>query len=252
MSLKIWPPLRGAFLLLIGFLPAVVQGISPEQISFIERGGSGEPHLVFLHDGTVRFVIEDIELPAMEQLKSTTLQPSIKNFRPSYLQSKEDVYSIFSDMRTDYRESGECYNMAHIWAKEAFERSRLNSMKLFIFFSSHFIRRHRFPWWFHVAPMVFLQQGRRAESYVLDRRYATYPMGIQEWSEMFVKTGRQCRLVRTFAEYRNQQAQEDCFLIETSMYFWQPRDIQTRDTRGIEKSSFIPGELGHALRDAFP
>jgi hypothetical protein len=251
MSLSIRPPLRGAFLLFICLFPISIWGLSPDRISHVERGYNGEPDLLFLYDGSVRFVEAGFEMPAAESINKTTSPPSGKSFRPSYLQSKEEIYNIFSDMRTDYRENGECYNMAHIWAKEAFDRSGLNSMKLFIFFSAHFIRRYRFPWWFHVAPMVFLQQDRRAESYVLDRRYATYPMSIQEWSEMFVKTGRQCRLVRTFAAYRDQQSQEDCFLIETSMYFWQPRDIQTRDTRGIEKKSFIPGELAHALRDGF-
>lgn len=168
------------------------------------------------------------------------------SFEPSVI-SEQEVNSVFKRMRRNYQYDSQCYNRAHVWAYEEFQKTGLKSMKLFLFFTSRYIRNYRYKWWFHVSPMTVSEQGDR----VIDRRYTSGPRTKDNWTKNFIYSGRKCPEVNRYYDYRNNQQKEDCYLIPVSMYFWQPRDIERRDRTGEEKTSFIKSEVDYAYWEAF-
>jgi hypothetical protein len=187
---------------------------------------------------------ETIELSTEEV---PVLRPTIQaSFEPSVV-SLGQATAIFSRMRRNYQDDSQCYNRAHIWAWEEFNKTQLNSSKLFLFFTNRYIRNYHYKWWFHVSPMVATKEGDR----VLDRRFTTSPRTKASWVSNFVTSGRGCPIVNKYYDYRNNQEKEDCYLIPVSMYFWQPRDIEYRDRTGFEKTSYKKSEVDYAYWEAF-
>jgi hypothetical protein len=172
---------------------------------------------------------------------------SLPPYIPTVLKDYNSALSVLNKMRRGYTDEGQCFNRAHVWAYEEFKRSRLNSMKLFLFFTNRYIRNYNFHWWFHVTPMTYVGNTMRT----LDRRYAKGPALTKAWTDIFIKSKRTCRMIKTFARYHEYQQNEDCYLIPVSMYFIIPRDIERRDLMGIERDQFLEKDMDRAYRDAF-
>jgi Glutaminase len=170
-------------------------------------------------------------------------------FRPSVIQSTSEALKIFNKMRRDYTKYGECFNRAHIWAYEAYKKSRLNSMKVFMFFTERYIRKYKYHWWFHVTPAVYVGTTKILKT--LDRRYSSGPRQTKTWSDAFIKSKRRCKLVTKFDDYWLNQDKEDCYHINSSMYYVIPRDLEKRDITGIEKDEFVDKELIRAYKNGF-
>lgn len=273
------------FLSLLFILSLPLQAVTIQsKIESIDQGQKDSPHLIFLQNGVVVFleisqqelfnsILTEIKsqrimefevdqnqnllsihysdsLPASEEIHPQTESPVL--YKPTIFKDHESAYRMFKDMREDYKEdSGQCYNMAHIWAYEEYLRTKTQSIKLFMFFTNKFIRRYRFPWWFHVSPAVFATSENKISRLILDRRYTTYPMSTKEWTDIFIESGRDCKEVNKMAEYIRTSKSEDCYLIETPMYYWQPRNIRLRDTHGRIKETFSKSEIQHARNEAF-
>ena len=169
------------------------------------------------------------------------------NYTPTNLSSQDQAVSIFSKMRRNYQNQSQCYNRAHIWAYEEFNRSGLQSIKLFMFFTRKYIRNYRYHWWFHVTPMTYVAGVPKT----LDRRYTRGPLNIKTWTDVFIYSKRACPTVSKYTDYSQNQTVEDCFLIPVSMYYWQPRDILRNEQTGAEKTSFIRSEVNWAYDEAF-
>jgi hypothetical protein len=169
------------------------------------------------------------------------------SYEPTMVSGTTEASKIFRRMRRDYQNKSQCYNRAHIWAHEEYKKTGLKSMKLFLFFTSRYIRNYRYKWWFHVAPMVNTPSG----DLVLDRRYSRVPQYKDTWTKDYIYSGRKCPIVSKYYDYRNNQGKEDCYLIPVSMYFWQPRDIEKRDRTGYEKTQYFQSEINHAYWEAF-
>ena len=110
---------------------------------------------------------------------------------------------------------------------------------------------YRYHWWFHVTPMVYVGGSTQANWRVLDRRYTRGPLTTKTWTNIFMHNDATCKVVNKYYDYRNHQQAEWCYLIPTSMYFWQPRDIERRDRTGYEKTNYINSEVNHAFWEAF-
>jgi len=253
------------------------------KIEAVDLGQYEDPHLLLLENGLVLFLsttehelfksittgfmashLFEFEIdkaqnvPSLRSLKvnfplekNLSSSPSIA-YSPSLLPNIEMAYKIFQSMRDNYKEDGgQCYNMAHVWAYEENKRIALRSMKLFMFFTLKYIRAYHFPWWFHVTPTVYVKDLNKSSRVILDRRYTTYPMPLKEWTDQFIKTKVNCKEVKKMSENSMGSDVEDCFLIETPMYYWQPRDIRLRDTEGKIKNDFYRSEVDFALSEAF-
>lgn len=173
------------------------------------------------------------------------------SFDPTVIGSQTEANNIFKRMRRDYQYNSQCYNRAHVWAYEEYQKTGLNSIKLFLFFTNRYIRNYRYKWWFHVSPMALLKDGDSSVERVFDRRYTGGLRAIKSWTDIFIASKRTCPRVQRYNDYRNNQETEDCYLIPVSMYFWQPRDILRRDQTGSVKVQFFKSEVDWAYWEAF-
>lgn len=252
------------------------------RVDSIEEGSGNLPHLIKLENGRVVFlddsdkdelsafhesmrnqeyleivVNDENSFESAQTVENENAAPleghthSAFSYTPTVIPNLAEARSIFSRMRRNYQYESQCYNRAHIWAYEEFNRSSLNSMKLFLFFTNRYIRNYRYDWWFHVSPMALVNEEGASVERVLDRRYTSGPMYVNSWTNIFIYSRRKCPVVQKYNDYRNNQEKEDCYLIPVSMYFWQPRDIVARDNNGYEKKSFIRSEVDWAYWEAF-
>jgi hypothetical protein len=186
--------------------------------------------------------IDDKSVPVSKEVA-----PALRvSYEPTVVSSAE-ASSIFRRMRRDYQNQSQCYNRAHIWTYEEFKYSGLRSLKLFLFFTNRYIRNYRYKWWFHVSPMVSSSSGEL----VLDRRYTSGPRLKDTWTKNFIYSGRKCPVVNNYYDYRNHQEEQDCYLIPTSMYFWQPWNIQSRDNGNGSPTQYYQSNINHAYWEAF-
>jgi hypothetical protein len=253
------------------------------QIHSIEKGERGEPHLIMFSDGHVGFIESDgvlvleaikknlesedtVEVilddrhqivsisavsSAFEEINiSPNLPEELMSYEPSIINSSR-AYQVFRSMRRDYQNFSQCYNRAHIWTYEAFTSSALKSNKLFLFFTSRYIRKFNYKWWFHVTPMVYVGGTDQSFWRTLDRRYTSGPLTLRTWTNIFMLNNAYCPVVYNWSDYRYHQQERDCYLIPTSMYFWQPRDISYKERTGYEKSKYYMSEVNHAYWEAF-
>ena len=172
-------------------------------------------------------------------------------FVPTLLPDIKSVYDVFDRMRTDYQEQAQCSNMAHVWTYEEFKESGTKAMKVFLFFTNRYIKKYRFEWWFHVAPLYFYKDGEKIIPQVLDRRYTTLPLDVDTWTEHFIESGKRCKKIMHYREYNRNDRNEDCFVLPVSMYYWQPRNIRLDSKSGKVKTQFHQGELNRAYTEAF-
>ena len=170
-------------------------------------------------------------------------------YEPTVVKGYNAALNVFRGMRRDYSLSGECYNRAHIWAYEDHKKSKRNLMKIFMFFTTRYIRLYKFHWWFHVTPMAFV--NNMSSPRTLDRRYTAGPLMTKTWSDVFVRSKRKCPIVTKFDDFFLNQKTQHCFHIYTSMYFVTPRDIEKRDLTGVVKEEFIEKEVNRAYKNAF-
>lgn len=257
------------------------------RIHSIDEGEKGEPHLIMLTNGRTAFLDsknknkslldalkasleneETIELKLDQKLNLVSVETvnpqsdseeeqtfenemtSEKAYEPSIITSAQAT-TVFKNMRRDYQKESQCYNRAHIWNYEEFKRTGIKSGKLFLFFTSRYIRNYRYHWWFHVTPIVYVGGVAQSHWRALDRRYTSGPLTTKTWTDVFMLNNAFCPLVPKYSDYRNHQQSQDCYLIHTSMYYWQPWEIRKRETSGYMKNSFINSQINHAYWEAF-
>jgi hypothetical protein len=255
------------------------------QISSLDIGVNGQEHLVKLSEGQVAF-IDFSQKALLDQIvksfkrkdwleftlgSKNTLQ-SIKIIAPQFfydttdhatlIRSAEDPYrptvmtltnakSIFSKMRKDYQQKSQCFNRAHIWTYEEFIRSATNMNKVFLFFTSRYIRSHHFGWWFHVTPMVFVGGTKQSNWKILDRRYTKGPINSKTWTDIFIRTKKTCKVVNKYSSYHEHQQSQDCYMIPVSMYYVVPSDIERLESTGEERIGYEEVEVEYAEWEAF-
>jgi Glutaminase len=212
-----------------------------------------------LSNGEVRFLSHKMLLNVGDEVEVDTEESPLEgryslensSYKPSILSSDEEAKKIFKSMRTNPRWRSQCYNRAHIWTYEEFQRSRTLLKKTFIFFTNRYIRNYRYKWWFHVAPSTFVGDGETKKEVVLDWSYFDGPTETLEWTKYFIYSGSTCPTVQKYSHYENNQEKEDCYLMKSSMYFWQPLDLEAYEKTGVEKTNFIDAEVRRAYRQAF-
>ncbi len=168
-------------------------------------------------------------------------------FDPTNLGSIEEANAIFLRMNRRHQSASQCYNRAHVWAYEEFQRSQLRSVKLFMFFTRSYIRKYRYKWWFHVTPMTYVN----GTAMTMDRTFMKRPVQIKTWTDNFIYSKRHCPIINKYSQYRNNQEAEHCYLHPASMYYWQPRDLENNERTGFEKNQFIRSEVNWAYQEAF-
>ncbi|HXH30677.1 MAG TPA: protein-glutamine glutaminase family protein [Bacteriovoracaceae bacterium] len=276
--------LISAFLLLTLSLSVQAERFRSSLHSVVESPDGVLPHILKLSNGRVAFIqgpeTATLELMASKKLRNRVFElevdekyrllslmnldssaanpegPSaqtkaLASYEPTVLANLTLARSVFSLMRRDNQQDSQCYNRAHVWAYEEFTRSGLNSQKLFMFFTERYIWDYNFGWWFHVSPMVLVNEGDAVVQRVVDRLFTKAPRLIKTWTDIFIQSKRACPVVAKYSDYENHQQLEHCYLIPVSMYYWQPRDIDTFERTGYEKTQYVDWEVDHAYWEAF-
>lgn len=253
--------------------------ILEERIESVDLGKSGQEALIFLESGEVIYTT-DRELAAKEALPGSKVRVDIdkkhnlrsisslpdeempeqtgsplkESLTPTVLDNYDAAYKIFRGMNTSWYNKSECTDRAQVWTYEDWKRRGLISQKIFMFFTSTYIRRYRYHWWFHVTPTVLVNRGtnedgsQRIEEMMMDRRYSRGPLSRKTWSDIFIRSKKSCP-ISTYRHYRqNRYGEEHCFHVKSAMYYRLPLHVRALEDEGRVKTRFSTSEVNFSYR----
>jgi hypothetical protein len=197
-----------------------------------------------------KYLIKPSQLKKKKMERSIPLKIQEETYDPTVIENLELVTTYFQEAKYVDKES-QCYNRAHIWSYEWFTKNSINSMKTWLFFTRRYIRKFKFDWWFHVSPSVRLIHNGVQKEMVMDVKYARGPLEIKNWTNIFMRDDANCPLVKTYSDYANYPESGSCFTMRTSMFYYQPIDIETKETWGTIKANWYDEEIKKAYLEAF-
>ncbi len=192
-----------------------------------------------------------ISAPPSSFLKVQDFSPTNEAYIPSILKNLDHARSFFYDARTTARKESQCYNRAHVWTYEWRKNRNLYSSKAWLFFTKRYIRKFKFEWWFHVAPMVHVVVNNSVKERVMDIKYAKGPLKLKQWTSIFMRDDADCPVVEKYTDQANYPESGSCFLMKSSMYYYQPVDLEQTELTGNLKSRWLGPEVKHAYKEAF-
>lgn len=191
--------------------------------------------------------------------QKTTNTPNQKdNYDPTLLMSTyitdvdtfEQANQLFKTMRTRMRRKSQCYNRAHVWAWELhrnfIEDQRVQVGKMWLFFTKKYIRNYNYKWWFHITPYL----NNNGKALAMDRSYTRGPVETKQWTDIFIQSRENCTEVNRYTDYENFQNSGDCFIIKTSVHYWQPWHIENLEKKGQSREDWQQFELKKAYKNA--
>jgi hypothetical protein len=277
--------LIGCMLLLLA-LKSVDAATYTTQITSIDRGRSDEIPMILLSNGRVArlskedtllledldvalqqkswikvilnkertiLAVESVEAPQTHDSSFTSEEKSIL-YAPSVIPGLEQARMVFKQMNRNYNSDSQCYNRAHVWAWEMYQKYRINSQKVFMFFTPKYIRRYNFEWWFHVSPFVLVQDKGAVVERTMDFRYTNGPKTMKQWTDTFMSNDPECKVVSKYTEYEYTRENEDagwCMMLKVPMYYYQPLDLEAMDKQGKVRLFWEEWEVSNAYREAF-
>lgn len=273
-----------AFSLFLITLSAFSQSTVSTQIHDIDMGQVGEEPLIFLTSGQV--VTYPLSNKALMDkfreaiLKKTWFEFTINNERqitdfkeiaspprpvifksmslqneapysPSILKDMDVARSFFYEARKTQKLESQCFNRAHVWSYEWRKKHNLYSSKVWLFFTRRFIRKYQFEWWFHVAPTVHVIVDGAVRERVMDIKYSQGPRKLKQWTDTFMRDNANCPVVEKYSDHANYPESGSCFVMKSSMYYYQPVDLEQLELTNIGKSSWVEAEVRNAYLEAF-
>ena len=205
-----------------------------------------------------------VSLETMEDLNSfyqtDNLNP-MTNFTASTVKSKQDLnkifYSLSNTNKWTAKPNTQCFNRAHYWAKYMKDYFAVDSMKVHILYTSKYTRSISSKWWFHVAPMLNVNN----ELYVLDNTFLKRPVTLANWEKRFTRKmyrggdlkNYRCRVIENLSEFYETENQDNeyCNILVSSMYYWEPSELTTMEESETIRDEFNPGELKTAVANIF-
>jgi hypothetical protein len=95
-----------------------------------------------------------------------------------------------------------------------------------------------------------MENGKIVER-VLDVKYTNGPKKFQEWANIFLLNNASCPVITKYSDYADYPYTGECYLQRTSMYTYQPADLQMNEAWGYTKENFNINEVRQAYLDAF-
>lgn len=184
-----------------------------------------------------------------KKITSTSLHED-EPFVPTVVENLDLAKTYFYEAQFVDKES-QCYNRAHIWSYEWFIKNAINSNKTWLFFTRRYIRKFKFDWWFHVSPSVRVLENGIEKEKIMDVKYARGPIDLKSWTDIFMKDDANCPLVKTYSEYANFPESGSCYTLRTSMYYYQPIDIENKEIWETTKFNWYEEEIKQAYLEAF-
>lgn len=176
--------------------------------------------------------------------------PIIEDYIPTVIEGEDLARKYFRDAYYVDKES-QCYNRAHIWSYEWFTKFGINSNKTWLFFTRRYIRKFKFDWWFHVSPSVRVLEKEILREKIMDVKYGNGPLNLKAWTDIFMKDDANCPMVTTYSDYANFPESGSCYTMRSSMYYYQPIDLESREIWNSIKINWYPEEIKQAYLEAF-
>lgn len=151
----------------------------------------------------------------------------LSNYDLTTYSSYEVAQEVMDVFNGNTHDDSQCYSRAHMWTYEAFLEYGDNLGKVWMFFGNKYIREYGHKWWFHVAPYARVQGY--SMPLVLDRGFTKIPYQLENWKNIFIKNEASCSRIYEYNEYTRNTNHEYCFLMLSSAYYWQPRDLEALD-----------------------
>lgn len=193
------------------------------------------------------------ELPEQEFETEQAIFQSVYDYEPTNVESMELAGKMFDHLSPRTQRKTECFNRAHIWNRQLHKDYKVNSEKIFIFYTRKYRREIRWKWWFHTAPLIRVND----EAIVLDREYTVSPVKEESWEWQFSKPKRDrdidCKRIDRMSEYYDRYNTNNvyCNIHIAPMYYWEPSRLQKLENRGIKQERWINWEIRHAARDVY-
>lgn len=172
-------------------------------------------------------------------------------YQPTVFTSVQQAQSYFNTMDGQTKDDSQCYNRAHGWAYDLWNQYRINSLKIFIFFTRRYIREYSYKWWFHVSPMTLVGERGYNTEMVMDRSFTNGPVDVRTWTNIFMKNRVACPHVRYYTHYSQNQEAQYCYVMKTIMYYSTPRDLEYLESRGRYETDWNYAELKAGRKQAF-
>lgn len=196
-------------------------------------------------DSIVSISLSSKEKEIIIQKKSENNIPTpMDGYNSTTLSSFDSAVNLFRSMRTDTRWRSQCYNRAHVWTYEASKIYNINLKKVWLFFTRKYIQNYKYKWWFHVSPIVSVDGV--FEDVVLDREFTKNPTEFTEWKNIFMHNNARCPEVKYYSKYSQNQWSEDCYIIKSSKYYWQPFNIENLEKGEAQKTHWVESEINRA------
>lgn len=232
--------------------------VNTDEIYSITRGINSEPHLIKYKSGLVQFIEheEHEKLFLIEKQLTTQSTPNRNHemliteeaaYEPTPL-SDDKIQTIFKFMNPYIKRKSECTDRAHVWAWDEFQRNQTKSQKAFLFLTDTYIKRHRYKWWFHVAPVFITTSGQKM---VTDVQFLNRPVTFIEWKDTLVFSKRECVTEFSFLEYNAGADQtQDCYVKFVPMFYRIPGDIGNLE-QGRPRTEWNLSEVNASRSRAF-
>ena len=197
------------------------------------------------------FVIDLIPLNQFELpgITAKLIPAESLTYLPTTVSSISVARQYFYQARYHPKES-QCFNRAMVWSYEWWRRHSLKSNKILIFFTRSYIRRYNFEWWFHISPYVHVMDNGKVVERVMDVKYTSGPTSFRNWTNIFMNQNQECSIIEKFSDYADHPYEGDCYLQRTTMYTYQPADLQMLEAWGYTKDDFNLTEVKQAYLEA--
>jgi hypothetical protein len=159
-----------------------------------------------------------------------------------------DAQSLMDQFNGETDEDSQCYNRAHMWSYESLVKNKVSLGKIWIFFTKKYIRENKYKWWFHIAP--YTEVAADGQKYILDRGFTLIPYNVQNWKNLFITTKANCPVITKYSEYSKNQYAEDCYLMYSSQYYWQPWQLKSLERKGYRTWGYKQKDLRITYRNA--
>ncbi len=223
-------------------------GFWPQQAFYFHQYLIGQSVAVELNDQnqilSIIPVLEKNEIPPFASYERSA------EFTPTIFPSYSAATRFLEKFSNSDITGSQCYDRAHVWAFLA-ATNIIHVEKAWIFFADHFIEKNHFKWWFHVAPIAKVKMQETVQERIVDRIFSEFPLKVKLWTDLFMPEKQRCREIERYTDYSEHPGEDDCYLMTSTPYFWQPKDLEVFAKEGTEKTGWIDWEVRHAFKHAF-
>ncbi len=171
-------------------------------------------------------------------------------YNASVLENAKQVETLFNGMPTSFKmkrflsAGSQCFQRAQIWTYDFYRNKRINSMKVFVFYTHAYkaayrrLKGEQFDWWFHVAPYLLAKdENGQVQEWAVDPSFAEKPLNIHDWSMLFVDTHKKCKEYVPYSQFRSEveggpnmkMGAEHCYIVRVPATDYDNLDVEARD-----------------------